>query len=547
MVTEIKVNPIGSIEKIMPRIEKEEKKEKKKLDKELKKIEKDKPIFVEEFLIITYKDNGDVKSKKVDIEKLTNYILSNYTFKTIYQTKSEDIFVYKEGVYLKQGRKLIQTQVEEILKEYSTNHYVKEVEEKIKRLSAIDKEEFEEVPEELICLENGVLNLKTRKLEKHNPNYYFKTKLKIEYNKKEDCPKIKDFFQDILYGEDIPVIQEWFGFCLYKKYFIKKAMILFGAKDTGKTVLLNLLMEFLNKKNTSGISLQRISSGDKFALSSLKDKFANVFDDLSSRDLTDQGGFKIATGGGFITAEYKFGDSFQFLNYAKHTFATNKIPPVEDVEDDAYYDRWLPIPFDNQFEKKDQDKFLLKKLTTPKELSGLLNYALDGLNNLLRTGIFSYKKGAEEIKKIMERHSNSLSAFVQDVLIEKEGNKISKDDMFNIYSIYVKDKKLSKLSKSQLGRRLPKYCPYILAKIDKIRFWENADINTLHININTFNASQKTIRMNTTLENESMDYLYKNNGEALKPLRKFSQEDIKKSGLDPKLIEKTIKEISADS
>ncbi len=395
-------------------------------------------------------------------------------------------------------------------------------------MSAIDREEFEDIPEELICLENGIYNIKTKKLEEHNPKYYFKTKLSIDYNKEADCILIKKFLQDILYDEDIPVMQEWFGYNLYKRYFIKKAMILFGIKDTGKTILLNLLMAFISRKNTCGISLQRISSGDKFALSSLKDKFANVFDDLSSQDLKDQGGFKIATGGGFITAEYKFGDSFQFLNHAKHIFATNKIPPVEDVEDDAYYDRWLPIPFDNQFEKKDQDKFLLDKLTTKEELSGLLNYALKGLERLLDTGVFSYKKDSDEIRRIMERHSDSLSAFVQDVLFEKTGNKITKEDMYNIYSIYVKDNKLSKLSKTQLGRRLQKYCYYILAKHGRKRYWINAGILDLHIKDYTLDTSQKTIRINENKEKVSSDYIHKNSAKASKVSSKSNKKSDEK-------------------
>ena len=536
------------------------KKQKKKWDEEeepqkdtldTKDTEEENPegeiTFVDEFLKkeIKYNSNGEVcydennkviyKSIKVDIDKFVGHLITSFHFKTIFGSKSEDIFVYEKGIYSKNGRAVIQTQTEKILKSYSTNYNVREIQEKIKRLSAINKDDFENTPEELICLENGVLNLRSRKLENHNPKYYFRTKLPIEYNEKADCPKIKKFFNDVLYEEDIPVMQEWFGYNLWKRYFIKKAMITFGKKDTGKTIMLNLLMAFLNKKNTSGISLQRISSGDKFALSSLKDKMANVFDDLSSKDLTDEGGFKIATGGGFITAEYKFGDSFQFLNYAKHIFATNKIPPVEDVEDDAYYDRWIPIPFDNQIEKKDQDKFLLDKLTTKKELSGLLNYVLKGLKRLLKNGVFSYKKTSREIKVIMERHSNSLSAFVQDVLVEKEGNRISKDDMFNIYSIYVNDRKLSKLSKTQLGRRLPKYAPYILAKIDKIRFWENADITSLHININTYNALQKIIcgeiKGNNNIKSNNM---YINSRETLKALGKHNKNNQEK--LDVEVI-----------
>ena len=54
----------------------------------------------------------------------------------------------------------------------------------------------------------------------------------------------------------------------------------------------------MGQKNITGINLQSIASGEKFALSFLKDKYSNVYDDLSNKDLTDHGGFKIATGGG---------------------------------------------------------------------------------------------------------------------------------------------------------------------------------------------------------------------------------------------------------
>ena len=50
---------------------------------------------------------------------------------------------------------------------------------------------------------------------------------------------------------------------------------------------------------------------------------------------------KLQQGGGLITAEHKFGDTFQFFNFAKPLFACNKIPSVEDVDDEAYYERWF--------------------------------------------------------------------------------------------------------------------------------------------------------------------------------------------------------------
>ena len=430
----------------------------------------------EEFLIREYKDNGDLKSIKVNIEKMAEHLESKYHFKTIFWSKFEEVFVYKNGDYNNDGMRIIQGETEKILKEHCTNHYVREICEKIKRRTETDIKDFEKVPEHIICVENGALDLKERKLLPHSPDYNFKTKIPVTFDKTKDCPNIKKFLAETLYEEDISTVQEGFGYDLYPRYFIKNAQIFFGAKNTGKTVLLNLKMKFLSIKNTAGISLQRISSGDKFALYSLKDKFANIYDDLSSKDVNDCGGFKIATGGGFITAERKFGDPIQFLNYAKHTFATNKIPDINEMDDDAYYDRWIPIAFDNQISKEEQDDFLIDKLTTKGELSGLLNYGLEGLKRLLEKGHFSFNKTTEEIKKIMKHHGNALADFVDVAFFEQEGNKISKDDMYEYYSNFVKKRGLQRLTKNQISRNLVKYCNYIQSRHGDTRYWVGVGI-----------------------------------------------------------------------
>ena len=109
-------------------------------------------------------------------------------------------------------------------------------------------------------------NLKKEKFSPHSPRYNFRTSIPINYNKKADCPKIKKFFQDILYEDDFLLIQEWFGYVLYNKYFEKKAVILFGDTNTGKTITLDLISTFIGEANTTSLSLQNISHGKSFDL-----------------------------------------------------------------------------------------------------------------------------------------------------------------------------------------------------------------------------------------------------------------------------------------
>ncbi len=439
---------------------------------------------IEEDLEFIYIDEKG--KEKVSIPKVTDYLLSKFSFKTIFGKKDETVYIYNNGIYEQRGKEIIKTEVENILKNRSSTQVVNEIYEKIKRSTAINYDKFQEIPIDLVCLNNGILNLKTKELISFNPKYYFKTKIPIDFIPKVKSELIINFISEMCYPEDIPVIQEWFGFCLYRRYFIKKAIILFGEKDTGKTILLNILTKFVSEKNVSGVSLQKIASKDKFALSSLKNKYINIYDDLSADDLKDAGGFKIATGGGYITAEYKFGDSFQFMTFAKNIFSTNKIPNVKDINDDAYYERWMPLCFDNQIPKKEQDKFIFEKITTNKELSGIINWALEGLDRLLNNGRFSYNKDSNEIKLIMQRQNNPLISFVFEVLEHEDGNRVSKEMMYQVYSKWCQKKKVPRLSKEQLGRNLAKYTNYIIAKGGKERVWENVKINQNYDIFDTF-------------------------------------------------------------
>jgi len=61
----------------------------------------------------------------------------------------------------------------------------------------------------------------------------------------------------------------------------------------------------------------------------------------------------------------------------------------------------------NKFEGEKQNPYLLDKLTTPNELSGLLNKALTGLKQLLRTGKFANDKIIDDIRDEYIRRSDS--------------------------------------------------------------------------------------------------------------------------------------------
>lgn len=496
----------------------EEEKPKKKVVKKKVKTEKKKKVkeevieeTPEELLTkaLTYKTKWGIK---VHIPNATSYILNNFNFnfKTVWGKAGETVYVWNGKTYTANGKESIKTKLEELTHIHCRTTDANEVYEKIKRKTSVDKEQFE-VPVRYINLLNGVYDLQTKKLLPHDPNLLFKHILPLVYDPTKDCPNFKKFLEEALYPEDIPVMQELYGFCLKRDYFLKKGAICVGPKDTGKTLNQKVLIKFIGEENKCGLSLQKISSNSNFAKYSLRDKHLNAFDDLSSEDLSDGGGFKLATGGGYISAEEKFGDTCEFKSFAKQFFCCNKIPPVKDNNDPAYFDRWIIFKFDNIPEKL--DPYLFDKMTTQDELSGILNWALEGLERLEANAKFSYTKSPDQIKIIMERSGNPLGPFVQDVLMKDETGEISKEDLYEVYCEYMKDKDLPRLSKEQLGRRLPDLARFVVAKRDsKERFWSGLKLAEKYA---TFleNKKKTTDNPQNNPNNDTIDTLFENNRE----------------------------------
>lgn len=400
--------------------------------------------------------NYFIMDKSLGVQFVAGHLIDKYHIKTVGE-RTRDIYLYKNGIYVL-GTNILRGEIERILKSLISKHHKNEIIEKVKDLTTIDRKDFD-VDKSLINFDNGTLDIKTGELLEHDPKYLFFNKISTAYEKNANCPMIKKFFSEVLDKDDIPIIQEWIGYALYRGYFIKKAIIFVGEGDTGKTTLLNLIAKFIGKDNVSGVSLQRITS-DKFAAAHFYNKHINICDDLSFKDVSDNGAFKIATGGGSITGEYKFGDQFQFQNYAKLTFACNKIPDVKDPNDAAYFGRWIVVHFRN--EVVNPDKFLIDKMTTSEELSGLLNFALEGLGRLLEKQKFSYDKDPHEIKKEMQRSGSVIAQFAHDCLGEATGKWISKVSIYETFVQYARSRNLPVGTIENFGKKIRNYADYMI-------------------------------------------------------------------------------------
>jgi putative DNA primase/helicase len=362
------------------------------------------------------------------------------------------MYYYRNGVYHPKAETLIGELAEREFQGGCTNQLVNEIIGMIKRrtYSCLDT-----VDPELINVRNGLLNIKTGELSDHTPELFFTVQLPVKYDPEASCPKIKKFFGEVVAPEDVPLLEEFVGWTLWRPYDIHKAIMLWGGGRNGKGAFLRLLEAFLGKDNVSHVSLPKLV-GDRFAAVDLVGKAANIYGDLPARDLSETDIFKNVTGQDTIRVENKFSKSFDYLNTAKMFFSANKLPKSPD-DTDAFYIRWIIVKFPYRFGTAERpfNTNLDAEISSQQELSGLLNLSLEALKRMRSNGWkFSYNLTLNDVKAMYQRLSDPVFAFLQDCCEPSDDDYFVKDDLYRHFKAYAAENNLSQMTKTKFIQKM---------------------------------------------------------------------------------------------
>jgi P4 family phage/plasmid primase-like protien len=387
-----------------------------------------------------------------DVSLLTEKLMQNFMFKTMKDTEEICYYDPASGLYLPSGEILIKEQTE-LLAPKIRCHKVSEVINKIRRRTYINRDKFD-TEDDIVNVQNGLLSIRTGELRNHSSDFLSTIQLPIRYDPKAKCPNILKFLSQVLHPQDVFSALEIFGYILYRAAIFEKAFLLNGNGDNGKGVFIKLIEAFAGSNNCSHVPLQELDK-DRFSAADLYGKLVNTFADLKSEKLTATGSFKTMVSGDSVYAQRKYGQPFSFRNHAKLVFSANRIPDTED-KSYAYYKRWLILLFDKVFQGKAKDTDLISKLTTPEELSGLLNLALIALRQLRKDGGFK-DVSVEKVRKEYEYKANTVKAFIEekcDIDLTAPEYHVSTVYLYNEYWNFCRDKGARPLEMNVFGAKL---------------------------------------------------------------------------------------------
>ena len=379
---------------------------------------------------------------------------------------AETYYVYRNGVYVEmpelEAQKLIR---DKMISTETKMNQITDAEHQWRILVQKDLRELNANPF-IINLKNGLYNLQEDKLVEHTPDYFSTVQLNASYDPKAQCPRFKQYLKEVLDADQIPLIQEMLGYFLVPITRAQKCFVIVGEGGAGKSQLLLVLNQvLLGSENVSNVSWQALN--ERFKTAELFGKLANIFADLPTKNIDDNGIFKALVGEDYLTVEKKNKNPFSFQSKARLLFSCNTIPRNLGDKSEGFYRRLILIRFDHAVPEDIKDPNLLEKLRN--EADGIFLFALEGLRRLIGNNYkFSVtERNNRELDQYREESDNVLS-FVGECCELGEGFDYGSTELYNAYKGFCDDSGVKPYSQKNFVKQLMANFPGLERGVDKL-------------------------------------------------------------------------------
>lgn len=316
---------------------------------------------------------------------------------------------------------------------------------------------------DFISLYNGLLEIPTRELIRHTPNYFTLHSLPYIWDENIDLPNNFFEFLNQIWGDDqesIDTLQEIFGYLLTADNSFQKMFIILGPKRSGKGTIGRILEKLLGENNVCGGTLGTLANN--FGLESWLDKLLVTMSDVRVSPRSDKQAaverLLMISGGDKVSVDRKHRPAWQGYLSARILMLTNELPQLGDTSG-ALASRFICLKTSNSFYGK-EDPDLGKKLEN--ELPAILNWALQGLERLRERGRFIQPKSAMDSLEALETINSPILNFGAERCEFGPSLKISKDGLFEEWESYC-------LSSNQNAGTKDRFCENLLCAFPSVK------------------------------------------------------------------------------
>jgi len=396
----------------------------------------------------------------------------------MYVLESEVLWVYDEesGTYDRYGRSQAASRLESKLREHYGGAERREVIERLQARNQVHRHQVNarDRDDPLVCVGNGVVNLRTGELKDHSPEYRFIRGLDVDHNPAAADPsKILEFLDDVTEREaDRDTLLDHLAHGLMPGHPYRAFVVCYGPGGNGKTQVSELFRGFVGRENAAAVEIDELANGD-FATGDLPGTFINWGDDMAGDgggQLSDLSLLKKATGGSEIRANEKYEKTFNFKNEAAMFFSANEPPRIGEQKhsiEDRIYPIEMPYRFksnpdpDNPMEKEKTPNASAVLLDDETAMMGLLQLAVEHAGRLIESrGQYSQPESPSERLEKYNRSADPIVMFAGRLLEEAAGEyRIRKDDVYRAYRAFCESVDERAAGERGFKRQLPGSVP----------------------------------------------------------------------------------------
>lgn len=422
---------------------------------------------------ITYKDGDDDKKienlmywksvgfffeveTKSGVKEIPCYKLMADYFKLVEHFKCDDSYrgFYDDDFYKLESKTRLMNKIFNLCRKKASPAQLEGFYKMISAACYFPKEKLVPKPG-LINLRNGVLSVSDKRLYKHDPSYNFTYKLKHDYDVNATCPNFSRSLHNVCEGNSqlMDLMQEIFGYVIEGgEPIAQKAFVFIGSGANGKSTIIDALKNLVGKANISSVPMSMLHK--PFSVVTMDGKLANLVDETPKSGINAES-FKNIVTGGSVQAAFKGRDEFTIEPRVKLIFACNEPPNFGDSSH-GLRRRLIVFPFNANFTGI-EDYSVSEKIRG--EMSGILNWALEGLDRLKKNHYkFTIGKAVNEAEEALTKDTDSVYSFMDEHAIFMDGPNgedefLRRDNAYSYYKKYCVNNGFFAVSSNTFSRR----------------------------------------------------------------------------------------------
>lgn len=262
--------------------------------------------------------------------------------------------------------------------------------------------------------------------------------------------RFHEFLDQVLPDKEVQArIQEYAGYTLTADARYQRAQLWLGSGANGKGVLANIIQALHGY--VAAVSLDNL---DGFKLSVLIGASLIYCDEIPRHKVNEQL-LKSLIAGERVMVDRKYKDPLSLNVRGKWLVLGNHLPTITD-HSTGFWRRWDIVPFNVTIPESQRDPLLAETIIR-EELSGVLNWALEGLVRLQKRGAFDavLPKAMSQMLYEAKIETNSVSAwFIDNGITSGDADLVVKDTVYQHYAAWTTKNGMTPVSAPQFWTRL---------------------------------------------------------------------------------------------